>query len=78
LASANANLALQFEGRYVELSMQKFSSNVVEKCLKILSENDKGKIILELLSVPHFDRLVQDPYANYVIHTALLTSKVNL
>lgn len=76
MPSANANLALQFEGRYVELSKQKFSSNVVEKCLKIFSENDKAKIILELLSAPRFDQLVQDPYANYVVHTALLTSKV--
>ncbi|KAF3326422.1 pumilio 4-like protein [Carex littledalei] len=78
IPSANANLASQFEGRYVELSKQKFSSNVVEKCLKIFCENDKAKIILELLSVPRFDQLVQDPYANYVIHTALLTSKGSL
>ncbi|KAJ3702633.1 hypothetical protein LUZ61_006338 [Rhynchospora tenuis] len=74
MPSANANFAAQFEGKYVELSKQKFSSNVVEKCLKTFGANDKAKIILELLSVSRFDQLVQDPYANYVIHTALLKS----
>ncbi|CAA6665047.1 unnamed protein product [Spirodela intermedia] len=52
-------LKSSFEGSYVELSTQKFSSNVVEKSpLR-----------------PFFDHLLQDPYANYVIQSALLTSK---
>jgi hypothetical protein len=60
------------------LSMQKFSSNVVEKCLKVFKEVDKAKIILEILATPHLEQLLQHPYANYVIYSALQNSKVNL
>ncbi|KAJ0987353.1 hypothetical protein J5N97_005709 [Dioscorea zingiberensis] len=73
-----ANLAYQFEGNYVHLSTQKFSSNVVEKCFKVFDEDRQTKIILELLSVPRFERLMQDPYANYVIQSALGNSKGDL
>lgn len=69
-------LASQFEGNYVQLSTQKFSSNVVEKCLKYFGEEARAKIISELLTVPRFEQLVQDPYANYVIQSALVNSKV--
>ncbi|KAJ0988608.1 hypothetical protein J5N97_006964 [Dioscorea zingiberensis] len=68
-------LASQFEGNYVQLSMQKFSSNVVEKCLKVFGEEGRAKIIAELLSVHHFEQLMQDPYANYVVQSALVNSK---
>ncbi|KAM0952886.1 putative armadillo-like helical, pumilio domain-containing protein [Dioscorea sansibarensis] len=73
-----AKLASQFEGNYVNLSIQKFSSNVVEKCFKVLSEDHQAKIILELLSVPRFELLMQDPFANYVIQSALANSKGSL
>ncbi|XP_047049553.1 putative pumilio homolog 7, chloroplastic [Lolium rigidum] len=75
VAAANASLAQQFEGKYVQLSMQKFSSNVVEKCLKVFKDADKANIILELLAAPHFERLLQHPYANYVVYAALQNSK---
>ncbi|KAL5992382.1 hypothetical protein ACLOJK_013299 [Asimina triloba] len=78
IPSAAANLASQFDGNYVLLSMQKFSSNVVEKCLKYFDEDYQSRIIHELLSTPHFDHLLQDPYANYVIYSALTVSKVVL
>ncbi|KAH0453357.1 hypothetical protein IEQ34_017681 [Dendrobium chrysotoxum] len=73
--SANAILLSQFKGNYVELSMQKFSSNVVEKCLKVLDEDERAKIIAELLHTETFEQLLQDPYANYVIQSALCTTK---
>lgn len=78
VATANASLAQQFEGKYIHLSMQKFSSNVVEKCLKVFKEADKATIILELLAAPHFERLLQHPYANYVVYSALQNSKGSL
>ncbi|XP_072971378.1 putative pumilio homolog 7, chloroplastic isoform X1 [Typha angustifolia] len=78
IPSALAVLASQFEGKYIKLSMQKFSSNVVEKCLKVFTEHDKATIILELLSMPQFEQLLQDPYANYVIQSALQISKGSL
>ncbi|GAB4861209.1 hypothetical protein Ancab_036367 [Ancistrocladus abbreviatus] len=77
IASASANLISQFEGHYVHLSMQKFSSHVVEKCLKCFEES-RARIVHELLSVPHFERLLQDPFANYVIQSALEVTKGSL
>ncbi|XP_077224806.1 uncharacterized protein LOC143858089 [Tasmannia lanceolata] len=73
--SATATLLSQFEGNYVHLSMQKFSSNVVEKCLKMLGEEIRSRIIRELLSSSQFEQLLQHPFANYVIQSALVVSK---
>ncbi|XP_062204794.1 putative pumilio homolog 7, chloroplastic [Phragmites australis] len=78
IPNANSSLAQQFEGKYIHLSMQKFSSNVVEKCLKVFKEVDKAKIILELLAMSHLEQLLQHPYANYVIYSALQNSKGSL
>ncbi|RLN42155.1 hypothetical protein C2845_PM01G05890 [Panicum miliaceum] len=75
IPSANAHLASQFEGGYVYLSKQKVSSNVVEKCLKIFPDDAKAVIVSELLNGSHFEQLLQDPYANYVIYTALLNTR---
>lgn len=60
----------------MNLSTQKFSSHVVEKCLWLCDEETRANIILELLSSSCFEQLLQDPYANYVIQTALRVSEV--
>ncbi|XVF39506.1 hypothetical protein PTKIN_Ptkin01aG0040100 [Pterospermum kingtungense] len=73
--SAVGNLLSQFKGHYVHLSMQKFSSHVVEKCLKHFAES-RSQIVRELISVVHFEQLLQDPFANYVIQSALAVTKV--
>lgn len=73
--STSAKLTAQFKGKYVSLSMQKFSSHVVEKCLIHIAEC-RSRIIQELLSVPHFEQLLQDPFANYVVQRALIVTKV--
>lgn len=70
-----AILLSQFEGNYVHLSMQKFGSHVVERCLRHFEES-RSQIVLELLSVPRFEQLLQDPFANYVIQCALAVAKV--
>ncbi|PIN02045.1 Translational repressor Pumilio/PUF3 and related RNA-binding proteins (Puf superfamily) [Handroanthus impetiginosus] len=75
---ATSKLTSQFEGNYVNLSTQKFSSHVVEKCLKECNEEVRVKIIHELLSTTYFDQLLQDPHANYVIQKALDFSKGHL
>ena len=75
IPSVSVKLISQFKGNYVPLSMQKFSSHVVEKCLKHFEET-RPRIIRELLSVSHFEQLLQDPYANYVIQSALAVTKV--
>uniref|UniRef100_A0A2C9WGQ6 PUM-HD domain-containing protein n=1 Tax=Manihot esculenta TaxID=3983 RepID=A0A2C9WGQ6_MANES len=53
---------------------EKFSSHVVEKCLKHLDES-REQIIHELISVPRFEQLLQDPFANYIIQSALAITK---
>ncbi|XP_061350091.1 putative pumilio homolog 8, chloroplastic [Gastrolobium bilobum] len=75
--SASTKLISQFKGNYVNLSMQKFSSHVVEKCLKHVGES-RSRIVRELLSVAHFEQLLQDPYANYVVQRALGVTKGTL
>ncbi|WOK99857.1 hypothetical protein Cni_G08569 [Canna indica] len=73
----NAKLVTLFKGNYVTMSIQKFSSNVVEKCLEFFVEEDQASIVHELVSVPQFELLLTDQYANYVIHAALLHTKVS-
>ncbi|KAL9247643.1 hypothetical protein vseg_021056 [Gypsophila vaccaria] len=77
VASAAVQLMAQFEGNYVQLATQKFSSHVVEKCLKYI-EGSQARIVYELLSVPHFEQLLQDPYANYVVQSALEVTEGSL
>ncbi|XP_050378028.1 putative pumilio homolog 7, chloroplastic [Argentina anserina] len=74
IPSVMARLISQLKGHFVLLSMQKCSSHVVEKCLKHYEES-RVKVIHELLSVSHFEQLLQDPYANYVIQSALSVTK---
>ncbi|CAJ1963495.1 unnamed protein product [Sphenostylis stenocarpa] len=75
IPSAAATLSLLFEGKYVHLSMQKFSSHVVEKCLVVFNDENRSRVIHELLSAPHFELLLQDPHANYVVQSALRHSE---
>ncbi|KNA22135.1 hypothetical protein SOVF_036610 [Spinacia oleracea] len=74
IPSATALLVSQFEGNYVHLSMLKCGSHVVEKCLKFY-EDCHARIVYELLSVSNFDQILQDPYANYVVKSALESTK---
>ncbi|KAG5631253.1 hypothetical protein H5410_002970 [Solanum commersonii] len=72
---ATTNIFDQLRGKFGDLSMQKYSSNVVEKCLKNVDEEHSSYIIEELLSDPRLDQIMQDPYGNYVIQAALNISK---
>ncbi|KAG7652124.1 putative pumilio 7 [Arabidopsis thaliana] len=74
IPSAVAMMLAQLKGHYVQLSMQKFSSHMVERCLMHCPES-RPQIVRELVSVPHFDQLLQDPYANFVIQAALAVTK---
>ncbi|KFK23854.1 hypothetical protein AALP_AAs49431U000200 [Arabis alpina] len=65
---------MQFRTHYAELATQKFSSHVVEKCLRVYPES-RGDIVRELLSFRNFEHLLHDPFANYVIQTALNLTK---
>ena len=60
-----------FRGRVGQLSKQKFSSNVIEKCLRCAQEPSKDMLIEEMVQPTELDRLLRDSFANYVIQTAL-------
>ncbi|XP_047313607.1 pumilio homolog 12-like [Impatiens glandulifera] len=72
---ASSCILEQLEGSHGYLSMQKYSSNVVEKCLKFGGEERQANIINELINNPRFDQIMQDPYGNYVIQAGLRNSK---
>lgn len=66
-----------FKTHYVDLARQKYSSRVVEKCLKVFGDLEQYLIVYELvLDLDHFRDLVTDEVANYVISTALLACTV--
>ncbi|CAO2834376.1 unnamed protein product [Amaranthus hypochondriacus] len=70
LLKVPADLLNHFHGKYVNLSTQKFSSHVVEKCLLFVPESHQ-RIVYEWLTVPRLEQILQDPYANFVIQRAL-------
>ncbi|KAM0902561.1 hypothetical protein ACQ4PT_019233 [Festuca glaucescens] len=61
----------KLEGYYGYLSMQKYSSHVVEKCLKEAHEPKRVEIIHELINDPRLINILLHKYGNYVIQTAL-------
>lgn len=65
-------LVAMFQGRVGQLSRQKFSSNVIEKCLRCAQEPSKDMMIEEMLATSaELERLLRDSFANYVVQTAL-------
>ncbi|KAI1381545.1 ARM repeat-containing protein [Hypoxylon crocopeplum] len=64
-------LIQQFRGQFVELSFHKFSSNVMEKCLRCGNDDSKDMLISELLIPGEIGKLLEDPFGNYVVQTAL-------
>ncbi|XP_039130111.1 pumilio homolog 12-like isoform X2 [Dioscorea cayenensis subsp. rotundata] len=70
-----SNILYQLEGSYADLSMQKCSSNVVEKCVRLAGEEMRIRIIQELMCSPLLPHILQDPFGNYVIQTVLKECK---
>ncbi|KAI9647455.1 hypothetical protein NHQ30_003840 [Ciborinia camelliae] len=71
-------LVAMFAGRVAQLSKQKFSSNVIEKCLRCAQEPSKDMLIEEMLQPNQLDSLLRDSFANYVIQTALDYANLNM
>lgn len=61
----------RFLDNVVDLSRHKFSSNVIEKCLRCASDEYKDMIVNSLLVSGKMNDLVRDQFGNYVIQTAL-------
>lgn len=64
-------LIRQFLGSVCLFSVQKFSSNVIEKCLRVAEPSTRAKLIEELLHKSRLEKLLRDSFANYVVQTAL-------
>ena len=78
-SEASAAVVAALGGHYAELSMQKFSSNVVEKVLKLGGlDAARAGVIREMLTSPLLPRLLQDSYGNYVVQSALSVSSGQL
>ncbi|GAK65653.1 RNA-binding protein [Moesziomyces antarcticus] len=61
----------QFVGNVCLLSVQKFSSNVMEKCIRVSEPGVRKQLIEELLNRARLEKLLRDSYANYVVQTSL-------
>lgn len=58
-------------GNITDLCTQKFSSNVVEKCLKVADLETKRNMLTEIIETEVLPQLLNDRFANFVIQTAL-------
>lgn len=68
-------LVQHLKGSITKLAVQKFSSIVIEKCLEYTESEQQMQIINELVNPQKLPRLLQDPYANYVIQKALSVTR---
>jgi len=68
-------LVSHLSGSVNKLAVQKFSSIVIEKCLEYTESTQQMQIINELVNPQKLPRLLQDPYANYVIQKALSVTR---
>lgn len=58
-------------GNVCALSVQKFSSNVIEKCIRVAEHNTRKGLIEELLNRSRLEKLLRDSFGNYCVQTAL-------
>ena len=64
-------LCYSFQTHIPELSKHKFSSNVIEKCIRHAQAPIASMMIDEMLNANELDKMLRDSYANYVVQTAL-------
>lgn len=64
-------LCYTFQGQIPQLSKQKFSSNVIEKCLRGADSSVTRLLIEEMLNLIELEKMLRDSYANYVVQTAM-------
>lgn len=65
--SVNAKLAHIFMSSIQQLATQKFSSNVIEKCLQQNKEDVQQEMIAEIGKAENISKMIGDQYANYGI-----------
>ncbi|KAJ2159227.1 hypothetical protein GGF46_003197, partial [Coemansia sp. RSA 552] len=64
-------LIAKFFDHICGLSVQKFSSNVMEKCIRMASPATRKQLVAPLLQRDKLEMLMRDSYGNYVVQTAL-------
>lgn len=64
-------LCMGFRGSLGTLSKQKFSSNVIEKCIRVADPETKRIMIEEIMSPSELSKMANDSFANYVVQTAI-------
>lgn len=64
-------LCRSFANNIVFLSKQKFSSNVIEKCIRCAGPETKRTLIQEITVPAELEKLLRDSFANYVVQTAM-------
>ena len=64
-------LCLSFRSHIPALSKQKFSSNVIEKCLRTADVHTRRMLVDEMLSGNELEKMLRDSFANYVVQTAM-------
>jgi hypothetical protein len=63
----NKRIGEKLLGTLLQLGMEKFSSNVIEKCLEHNCSEIKEAMVREILSADSFYDFLTDQYGNYVI-----------
>ncbi|GJQ11614.1 hypothetical protein GpartN1_g3405.t1 [Galdieria partita] len=62
----------KLRGHWYEMSMEKFSSNITEKCLQLAEETQRWEMIQEIAKdCSNIGNLLHDAYGNYVIQRML-------
>jgi len=69
------HLIQRLKGSMSKLAVQKFSSIVVEKCVEMSPKDLRKQIYDEIINEQKISRLLQDPYANYVIQKILTITR---
>lgn len=64
-------LCRAFFGEVAGLSRQKFSSNVIEKCIRCSKPETRRQIVAEIAAPQTLEKLLRDGFANYVVQTAM-------
>ena len=72
---ANSRLGLIFIKSMRLLATQKFSSNVIEKCLQQNSHDVQQLMIQEISQPANIIKMISDQYANYVVQRALVLAE---
>ncbi len=55
----------------ISLSMQKFSSNVVEKCFDLVDLPSRKKMVKELFNASKISSLLKNKYGNFVLQKSI-------